>query len=70
MSDDAKFSTGKTTIAVTGTGASQLIEKFGNLTLADITTLVTLFYVLYQIYAMFYDRNIKPRGGWKGLFKK
>lgn len=67
---DYKFESGKAGVAVGGAAGAQLAEAAGKVNLADVVAVLTIIYVSYQIYAMFYDRNIKPRGGWGKVFRK
>lgn len=67
---EQKITLGKSGVAVGGASVSQGLEQAGSLNMADIASLLTILFVAYQLYAMFYDRNIKPRGGWRKIFKK
>lgn len=72
MTDDGKVGIGKGAVALGGAGAAQAAEMLHHFTLADMASAVVIAYTVYQFYCLFYDRNIKPRGGWAKFlgFKK
>lgn len=68
MDVDTNMRKGQLVAGAAGAGTAQALEHLNHFTLADMASAAVLIFTVYQFHAMFYDRNIKPRGGYRAIF--